>query len=372
MKASEFKSIATAIGVFASARETAKAPESLIGVQSRNGVVKLIAGSKHAGTTVVLSSETEGNFGYTIEARPFLQASKAITGKQEVELLVMPEGLTIKASQGGKIELKPTGLSLKEAGFPRKATNPSVVASIYAEKFQQLAKVFDAVHGDREIEAPSLEMLNGEAVFVCLSSGNRAMYAMFRVPAEGPKGYYAAAYPDFWRALKIMKDNGAIRFGEDGVLATDGTREVFVTPYRVAKYDPNTRTSEEPRNPEPWPVLVVGKDPTVRAQLDKKALIETVKGALPGDEHNRVTINVDAGTVEVRAFGAESGMTLPADTVAHGTRSVNADYLLKLLRAIDGKAVTLAWGQSPAVIISSPEMDGFTILLAPVALSGGA
>jgi hypothetical protein len=62
-------------------------------------------------------------------------------------------------------------------------------------------------------------------------------------------------------------------------------------------------------------------------------------------------------------------MTVPVDTLNEGHRACNAEYLLKLLRAIEGKSVTIGWAQQPAMILGTPEMVGWTILLAPVALN---
>jgi DNA polymerase III sliding clamp (beta) subunit (PCNA family) len=145
-----------------------------------------------------------------------------------------------------------------------------------------------------------------------------------------------------------------------------------VTSYKVSAYDSKTRTSEPPRHPDPWPIMSLAYEPSVTFTMEKKPLIEAVKGVMPFDEHNRVTLAVKPGGIEASAFGHEKGMFVPAETKNEGHRSVNADYLLRLLRAIDGKSVTIGWAQQPAMIISSPEMSGWTILLAPVAmLSGG-
>lgn len=377
MKASEFKELVQVLNLFANVRETAKPPESLIGVQVNGGVAKLIAGSGPAGTVVTLEGETPGKFAYTVDARPFLQSAKVISGKQEVTLEVTEQGLTIVTSEGGRVTLKAEG-RLLDAGFPKKPKMFVVRSHVRGAAFKQLAKVFDTIHGDYEIEAPSLEQVEGTSHFVCIEpvKEKRAMYAHFETTGEdlepdAKMGYAVAGYPAFWRSLKHLEADGLIEWGEDGVMALSGPYAIYSTPYRVSPYDPKTRRSEPPRNPAPWPIMALKGEPSVLLTIEKKPLIEAIKGVTPYDEHNRVTLSVRAGGVEVSAFGQEKGMFVPADTKNEGHRSVNSDYLLKLLRAMDGKSVTIGWAQQPAMILSAPEMEGWTILLAPVAMLGG-
>lgn len=378
MKASEFKELVSVLSLFANVRETAKPPENQIGVQVSNGVAKLIAGSGPAGTVITLEGETPGKFSYTVEARPFLQSAKVITGKQEVSLDISEKGITISTSDGGRVFLKAEG-RLLDAGYAKKPKTFVVRSHVRASAFKQLANVFDAIHGDSDIEAPSLEQVEGTSHFVCVEppKEKRAMYAHFETTGEdlepeAKMGYAVAGYPVFWRSLKPFKADGLIEWGEDGVAAVSGPYELYVTPYRVSPYNPKTRKSEPPRNPAPWPIMAMQGKPSVSLTMDKKPLVEAIKGVMPYDEHNRVTLAVRPGGVEVSAFGQEKGMFVPADTLNEGHRSVNAEYLLRLLRAMDGKSITIGWAQQPAMILSAPEMENWTILLAPVAmLSGG-
>jgi hypothetical protein len=376
MKASEFKKIASAIGLFANVRETAKPPESLIGVQVHGGVAKLIAGRGlekfGQGVIVTLDGEYTGKYSYTVQARPFLQAAKVITAKQEIEIDVAEKGVTISTSDGGKIFLKAEG-ELREAGFPKKPRLFVVRSQVTGAQFAQLAKVFDTVHGDFDIEAPSLEQVDGVTHLVAVQPSGRAMYAHLEVPGEllepESNGYSAAAYAAFWQAMKPLEDDGVIEWGEDGLLAVSGRVELYSTPYKVAAYDAKTRSSEPPRNPDPWPIMSLKGEPSVGFTIDKKTLIEIVRGVMPFDEHGRVVLEVKKGELKATAFGAEGGMTVPVDTLNEGHRACNAEYLLKLLRAIEGKSVTIGWAQQPAMILGTPEMVGWTILLAPVALN---
>lgn len=375
MKASEYKELAQASGVFASPREGAMPPESLIGVQVGRGKAKFISGSGPAVMIASLPGEYAGRFSYTIEARPFLQAAKVVTGKQEVTIDIEPEGVTISTSDGGRVFLRAGGL-LSEAGFAKKPKAFVVRSSINASAFSQLAKVFDVVHGDIEIEAPSLEQVDEASHLVAVQPGSRAMYVHFETLGEmlepEIRGYNAAAYPSFWRSLKHFNAAGLIDWGEEGVLASSGQYELYATPYRVARYDPETRTSESPRAPDPWPILALAAKPTVSFTVEKKPLMEAIKGVMPRDEHGRVTLAVRSGALEVVAWGEESGIRMPVESLNEGHRAASSGYLLKLLRAMDGKSVTIGWSQQPPLVLASPEMEGFTILLAPVALSGNA
>lgn len=373
MKASEFKRITTALALFASSRETAEAPESLIGVQVSNGVAKLIAGKGPAGVVVTLVGDTPGKFAYTVSARPLLQAAKVITAKQEVEIKVTESHAEITTSDGGSVHLARDG-SLSEAGFPRKPKEFVVESQVRGEQFGQLASVFDAIHGDYEIEAPSLQQIGDESHFVCVTpvKDKRALYGHLTVAGKGENEYFAAAYPVFWRSLKALDADGVIRWGNEGVMAVSGAVELYTTPYRVSPYDPKTRRSETPRPPEPWPIMALAGAPSVGLTVDKKAMIEAVKGVMPNDEHGRIVVEVKPdGLVNLSAFGTDKGIQIPGQTVHKGHRACDSALLLKALRAIDGKTATIGWAQQPAMIISAPEMAGWTILLAPVALSAG-
>lgn len=374
MKASEFKEIVQVLSLFANIRETAKPPESQIGVQVNNGVAKLIAGSGPAGTVVTLDGETPGKFSYTVEARPFLQSAKVITGKQEVTLDINEKGVTISTSEGGRVFLKAEG-RLLEAGYAKKPKVAVVRTALPGPAFKQLAKVVDAINDDFEVDPPGLEQIEDKThVVIVQPLKSRAMYARFEAVGERLEpeidGYHVAAYALFWRAMKHFTADGLIEWGEDGLLAISGPYELYATSYRVSEYDPQTRRSEPPRHPDAWPIMSLAYEASVLLTMEKKPLVEAIKGVMPFDEHNRVTLSVGPSGVEVSAFGQEKGMLVPADTKNEGHRSVNADYLLKLLRAMDGKSVTIGWAQQPAMILSAPEMVGWTILLAPVAMLG--
>jgi hypothetical protein len=369
MKASEFRQIASVLGLFATVRETAEPPANLIGVQVSEGVAKLIAGQGPAGVVVTLDGEHPGKFAYTVSARPFLQASKVITGKQTVEIAVKPDGLHLTTSEGGKVFLGVEG-HLSEAGFPKKPKSFTVESTVQAAQLNQLAKMFDAIHEDFEIEAPSMEQVGDVSHFVCVQpiKDKRAMYAHLAVKGVGPDSH-ASTHPVFWRSLKHMDADGLIRWGQDGALAVSGPYELYGLPYRVSPYDKATRRSEAPRFPEPWPIMALAGEPSVSLVADKKALIEVLKGVMPLDEHGRVTVSVSEGLINVAAFGTEGGMTIPAETLNEGHRACDAALLLKLLRAMDGKKVKIGWAQQPPMILSNDDMPGWVILLAPVALS---
>lgn len=365
MKVSEFRDICDALARFASVRETAKPPESLIGVQVSKGELRLIAGSDVAGM-VVMVGPAEGEFGYTIQARPFLQSAKALTAKDTVDIIADTDRLTVKASGGGSVKFNRVG-KLLDAGFPRKPKDPQASVHVDVGQFEQISQLFTVISA--KVEVPTIQRVGDTAYISAVAPGDRPRYASLRLDGcEGPEGYSASGYLDFWEALKALEHSGTLKWGRGGVSAISGPYECYSAPYLVSKYDPKTKTAEPAREPDGWPILEA-KSPTISFTLDKKTLIALVKGQSPHDEHNRITLEVDNGSVEVRPYGSEEGQSVPASTQGSGVRSVNAEYLLGLLNKIDSKEITVGWGGQPALSLTAKGYERWTILLAPVMFS---
>jgi hypothetical protein len=97
-------------------------------------------------------------------------------------------------------------------------------------------------------------------------------------------------------------------------------------------------------------------------------LVTSVKGQAPDDQHKRVILEVDKNGLEVRAYGSDSGVTVPCETVGEGIRGVNAEYLTEIMAGVDSKEVTFKWGKgAPAIRIDAPGYEDCTTLLAPLA-----
>jgi hypothetical protein len=365
MKVSEFRSFADALSKFATTREKSKGPESKIGVQVSSGRLKLIAGSDVAGIVIDVMP-IEGKYTYAIEARPFLQSAKVLPARQEVNINVTPERFEILAEGGGKMALEPS-CSLADAGFPKKPKAFEAKASVYGEKFTQLAKLFKGISA--KVEVPCIRTANGRAYAIAVAPGNRPMYASLELPAEGKEEYSASAYLEFWSALRALDKDGSIEFGRQGVLAKSENIECYSAPYLVSRYNQSTGMPELAHEPEPWPILGDTGNHEVLVTLNKRDLLTIVKGQAPFDEHNRVTLSVDVGMLNVSAFGSDTGQTIPVEGRGHGARSVKADYMATMLSNMDAKQVSLGWGGgSPPVSITAQEYSSWTILLAPVAM----
>jgi hypothetical protein len=368
MKVSEFKAVAATLSRFATTREKAQPPESLIGVQNKAGRLRLIAGSEVAGVVVPIEEyEGPADCAYTISARPFLQAAKILPAKSEVTFSVTPEMLVLTASGGGTINLEAGGF-IKNAGFVKKPKDFKASARVYGENWKRMANLFKNI--GEQVEVPSIQIIGDKAYATAVSHDPRAKYASLVLhEATGPTDYNMAAYLDFWVGLFSFVSDGTIQWGPSGVLATSGGHECFSGPYLLSRYNSETRTSETAREAPPWPILRIDGELPVGFTVARNDLTTVIKGQAPFDQLNRVTLEVDTDFVKVSPYGSESGQKFPAETYGRGIRSVSSEYLKDILSSMDCKQVTLRWGgSSKAISITGQGYDEWTILLAPVGL----
>jgi hypothetical protein len=368
MKVKEFKQIADALSRFATTREKAQGPESLIGVQVSNGTLKLISGTSTAGmaVTVMDFDGEEGRYTFTVPARPFLQASKVLPAKASVRLVVRLDGISLEAEGGGTFDVGKSELSLREVGFPKRPKTARASGGVDATNLKRMSKLFKAVSA--KVEVPSVQIVEGTAYATAVAPGNRSQYVSYRFPADGQDGYNMSGYREFWEGLTHFTEDGIMSWAKEGIVVKSGNMECFSAPYLVSKYDPKIG-AEPPREAEPWPIMVANDKYDVSFSMDRKDLLTTVKGQAPFDEYNRVTFEVDTDSMRVSPFGTKDGMDLPCEAKGKGIRSVNADYLNGLLNAMDSKVVTIRWsGGVPAISITAEDYSSWTILLAPVTL----
>ncbi len=363
MNVKEFKEIADALARFATTREKAQGPTAFIGLQAGGGRLKLISGNEQAGMIVDVG-ETDTRASYAFPSRTFLQSAKVIPAKSEVEFIVTDDYLSVSTSGGGSLRLQ-SSADLGAVGFARKPREFSATARVEGSSFERISRLFKEV--DEGLVTPTLWLTGTEVHATVVAPGNYSRYVDFTFKGEGEDGYGASAYTDFWDSLRALSVDGDIRFGHSGVVASSGRFEAFSGPYLVSKYV--NGSAELPHEPEAWPVLGFRGD-GIHFTMDRRNLISIVKGQAPGDEHNRITLQVETGIVKVCAFGADAGMTIPVETSGGvGVRSVSAEYLTGLLSAIDSKNVTIRLGgRAPAISIEPEGYAGCTILLAPTAL----
>jgi hypothetical protein len=356
MKVSEYKKLIDKVKAFASSREKAAGPESVVGVQVSNGVVKFIAGTDEAGVVITLAdAQAEvGSYGFIVSARPLIESAKVLPAKDNVVIEITKKMMTIVASGGGRLELKAVG-TLREAGFPKKPKQHVATASIYSEQWGQMSRLFDAVLEKYKTGNNVNLRFMDDGLYIVGTAMPSNRYAMLLVPEyEGPQVDFFPVN-DFWSALKVLDGDGVIRAGYDGFIASTGDTEVFSL---IVRFEKN------------WTIPVIkAVGDGVGFTMSRTDLVSVVRGQAPNDEHNRVTFEVDED-LKVTAFGAETGINLPVNTVGTGIRSVNANYLSSILRAMtDTKEVTLRWGNpSPGIRISASEYPSWMILVAPVAL----
>lgn len=373
MKVSELRKITDALSRFATTRETAKPPSSLIGIQARKEIdeVKFISGDSVAAAVVAPPVGADGvhiisDGRFAISSRGLLQAAKVLPARDEVTLEVGEDKFSIIASGGGRLEFDAV-CALSQVGFPRKPKEFKARGRISQEEFKRIAKVFKEISA--KVEVPSVQIIDKTGFATAVAPGNRSRYATFRFDAEGEDRYNMSAYLDFWASLTHMTDDGELMWGPKGVLARSGRMEFFSAPYLISKYDSRTRTAEPPRETAPWPIMQIKGELDVGVTIERRKLVDLVKSQAPYDEHNRVTLKVDAGSLVVTSFGSETGLEIPVETSGKGIRSVRADYLTGLLSNMDAREVALRWGSGvPAISLSAEGYESWTLLIAPVAL----
>lgn len=374
MKNSELKKITDALARFATTREKADGPIALVGVQKKGDTLKFISGHSKAGMVVAIPEFTgeNGDFSYTVLARPLLQTSKVLPAKSLVHIDARRDGLHLQTEGGGSFDISPTGLSMRDAGFARKPRGARIRGTLDKATLKRMAKLFKAISA--KVMVPSVQIADGVGYAVALSPGDsHAMYANYRFPAENINGdddnYAMAGYREFWEALTHFTEDATIEWDRTGVRVIAGNMECFSAPYLVSRWNPETKTSEAPEEVLGWPIMLATEKSGTATTIPRKDLLTVVKAQAPFDEHNRVTLTVDTDSIRVSPYGSDDGMDMPAISNGKGIRSVNADYLTALLNAMDSKEVTLRWSRgTPAISISSEGYSSWTILLAPVAL----
>lgn len=374
MKVSEFKKYTEALARYATTREKANGPESLIGVQKRGDVLKLISGNSRAAMVVTVDEHKsdEGDYSFTIPARKFLQTAKVLPARAEIEIRTSKNGISLHAQGGGNIDVARGDLSLREAGFARKPKSFRAEGQIDAKNLKRMSKLFKNISA--KVEVPSVQIVKGTGYATAVAPGNRPMYANYRFPATSSNGpddeYNMAGYRDFWEGLTHFSEDAVIKWGRDGILVKSAYAECYSAPYLVSRWDAEKQKADPPEEQVAWPIMVAIEQSDVAFTIERKTLTEAVKGQSAFDlEESRITLEVNTDSVRVMPYGSSDGMDLQCKATGKGIRSVRSDYLLTLLNAMDSKEVTLRWsGGVPAISISAEDYSSWTILLAPVAL----
>jgi hypothetical protein len=362
MKISALKSIADVLSRHADIRAQDSDPRSKIGVQVDSaGNITLIASSADGGILYRVTGErnqTPGPIAYAIDSRPFIQAAKVLTGKGEASIVVTHDGLTITSSLGGSVEVK-ASCSIRDAGIVKKPkSDEGVTIQIPGSKWEQIARVISAID-PIAFEPPTIQVSEATARFIAVAKGNRPCYAMYEADCDPAVDAVFAPRISFWDSLKVLSTDGTIVSSASGFLAVADNIESWSLPFY------------HDQKPAAWPILSMSGEPRASALTQKTALIDAIRGVIPPsdkDEYARITMQISNSIVMVSGFGDEGGISVPSKTIGISMRSIRSDYLVKMLRALSGKEAILKVYESPPISISSQEMSGWTILVAPVAL----
>jgi hypothetical protein len=228
MKVTEWRKVIDSIKTFASTRQKAEGPESLVGVQATDGVVKLIAGSDVAAIIVTLDDvkADEGRYGFAIPARMLIESAGVLPTKDEVSISVSKGLLTIHASGGGRLDLKAIG-NLSTAGFPKKPKVFSATGAVVSQQWGQMTRLFgDILDKYKVLNHINLKVI-GDEMSIVSSSINYDRYASVKVVKESGDDCSFFPVNQFWNGLKALTDDGKMMAGPEGFLATDGRVEVF-------------------------------------------------------------------------------------------------------------------------------------------------
>lgn len=361
MKLSVLKDIADTMSRYADIRAPDADPRSKIGIQvDASGMMTMIAGDKECGILYRVGADCETEsapFSYAIDCRPFLQAVKLLSGKGDVALYADKEGLSVRSNSGGSVSIQPS-CSLKSAGFIPKPKQFLISFNVEAKTWEQFSRIIPAID-PVSFEPPTIQASGGKARVVAVAKGNRPCYAMYEADEPRMEETVIQTKTSFWEGLKVLSEDGTIQAGLAGVIATSSQVECWAAPFPGG----DAATA--------WPVLGVSGTPQAQATVQRTALIDAVRGVVPQedkDEYGRITVQFSAGALVMSGFGDEGGITLPAKTIGSAVRSLRSDYIVKMLRASFGKQVTISVYGSPPISISSQDMPGWTILVAPVAL----
>jgi hypothetical protein len=375
MNISAFKRSVDALARLASAKTSSPSsdPRSKIGVQvDRSGNLTLIAGSPGAGVLCRMQDKIDNDgkpYLFAVDAKTMLQAAKVLKGKGTVHFSVDDDGLTVNVDGGGSVRMA-YSCSLKEADFPPKPKSLDSSVSIGASEWDIIYRMISAID-PLNIEPPTVEFDTDRVHIVAVARGERPCYVRLTKKTNDCQTQVASPVIEFWDAIKCLDKDGTLSWGSEGFLATIDDLQVWGIPLLFGGYSQDGGEPKGGKPPAPWPVLAIKGEPIAMAAVNRTAMIDAIRGVIPNDdidEYGRITIEIKNNQISLMPFGDESGISFPAKTAGSSTRSIRGEYIVKMLRASVGKEVTLSMYQSPPISIGSPDMPGWTVLVAPVAL----
>jgi hypothetical protein len=354
MKVSELKTVVGALQSFATVRDKNEGVDTRLGIQAGAGRLKFITGDGTSGIVVDVQ-ETEERASFYTDFRPFAQGVKVLPAKSEVVLSVSQDGLAIRAAAGGELLLKNKG-PLYDAGFAKKPHDSDALHFIEdGIELNRLAKLFSAVTKGEERLSQIVATLRMDETGIHWSFVEprvKTKYASYNQRSTHMGNRLLLLDAGFIDALKAVGKDCDVAVGYESLIVDDGHNVIYTS---------------NVGNMESCPVLAVQGD-LINFTMERKKLIDLLKGQIPHDEYGRVVMSWGKDTLEIRPFGDEDGMTIPVKTIGTGTRGVNANLMIDMLNSMDdSKVVSVRIAQgSPAIILSAEEYKDWTLLVAPL------
>lgn len=364
MNITSFKKSVDVLSRYADTRAQDHDPRSKIGVQvDGSGNLTLISGSSEGGILYRYGPVTfDKSKAFAINAKPLLQAAKILKGKGSVELSIADDVFTLSIDGGGSVDI-PAQSSLSSVGFVKKPKSFDSHAAVRGETWEQISRIIGSTD-PTNIEPPTIQVADGKANIVSVAGGMRSCYARYTCDVESSVGFTMSPYPSFWEAIKSVSEDGMMSWSKSDIMVSAGSVECWSKAILFSNKDNDL--TEVPS----WPILTILGNPVATATISRTALIEAIRGVTPGDDvdsFGRVTMSIMNNGISLSPFGDESMMKIPCVTSGSANRSIRSEYIVKMLRASFGKEVTISVYNAPPVSISSPEMLGWTVLVAPVA-----
>lgn len=346
----EWREIGENLGRFASIREKAESPSDRILIQADKGQLKLIAGD-FTKTLVVSVGETAQQGKALVPARILLQAIKTLKSKGEAELLITPTGATIRTGFGSEIEMADMQSHFRVLR-PTPYDGSGYSVTFPAGFLPEAGKYLKAAIGEF---APWDQVLgkSRKGEFYLSACEDHIMSTVGPLALAQDVTLHFKA--DVWPALIGLEDAGGI-----WVPAHEGSQvhqaQIGSGKYRVAMVLNQKYPS--------WPALAAPKY-TVLVKADKKLLIDNFKALAGRHQYSRVTMVADGSSLSIK--GGDAGAAkVQAEVTGKGTLPVNATFMAKVLTAVDGKSVTVEFGDAPSSVRVIGDKNLWPMLVAPM------
>lgn len=331
MNIGDFKTYLDVIGRFASIRENADEPSDRVLIQSVAGHLKLVAGSSDR--TVVVDCGVSGgeDVMVVVAARPLIQWAKGLRGRGGITLSGGPSGVQLDSSTGASLSLP--NITNQLPGYIRPpAITPFTGVPVPSDFWPDVVKVIETVAGDvPPYDEVALSALDDTITLTAAGLYTFAELGLTNQRWVGFDGHMGGVPASFFESLRPFREAGDLTVDKDRVMVRSG----FYT--AVVKLN-----DKNPGLP-PHDTFVVDK--TTRVVVDKRQLVDMVKGVSTQDEHGRVRLTTSKDRLRLSPWGAHDvGVEMPAKVEGkHGTVGVTADLFSKMASAMTGSEAAFSF-----------------------------